>query len=120
VKLTTEMSEGWRMSLEERNGRPTRFTAADLMAEELPEARWVVPDVLPEGITFLAGKPKLGKSWMVVGIGLSVATGGVALSNAYRLILDCRVKRSSPQQSRRDNAKVRNMKGVSHVDRRPN
>jgi hypothetical protein len=67
------------MRPEERNGRPKTFTAAELMAEELPEAKWVVPDVLPEGVTFLAGKPKLGKSWMVLGIGLAVAMGGVAL-----------------------------------------
>lgn len=67
------------MRPEERNGRPKTFTAAELMAEELPEAKWVVPDILPEGVTFLAGKPKLGKSWMVLGMGLAVATGGVAL-----------------------------------------
>jgi hypothetical protein len=66
------------MRPEERNGRPKTFTAADLMAEELPEAKWVVPDILPEGVTFLAGKPKLGKSWMVLGISLAVAAGGVA------------------------------------------
>src|SRR5918997_2559398 len=55
------------------------FTAAELMAEELPPVRWVVPDILPEGVTFLAGRPKLGKSWMVLGLGVAVATGGVAL-----------------------------------------
>jgi AAA domain len=55
------------------------FTAAELMAEELPPIRWVVPGILPEGVTFLAGRPKLGKSWMVLGLGLAVATGGVAL-----------------------------------------
>jgi hypothetical protein len=120
VKPTTEMPEGWRMRPEERNRRPKTFTAAELMAEELPEARWIVPDVLPEGVTFLAGKPKVGKSWMVLGIGLAVATGVVALSNAYRLILDCRAMRPSPRQSRRDNAIVRNMKGVGHVNRRSN
>ena len=63
-----------------RNGRiPQTVTAADLMSEELPEVRWIVPDILPEGVTFLAGKPKLGKSWMVLGLSLAVATGGVAL-----------------------------------------
>jgi hypothetical protein len=49
------------------------------MAEEMPPVRWVVPDILPEGVTFLAGRPKLGKSWMVLGVSLAVATGGVAL-----------------------------------------
>src|SRR5918997_2154354 len=55
------------------------FTAAELMAGELPPVKWVVPDILPEGVTFLAGRPKLGKSWMVLGLGVAVATGGVAL-----------------------------------------
>jgi hypothetical protein len=41
--------------------------------------KWVVPDVLPEGVTFLAGKPKMGKSWMGLDLGIAIATGGVAL-----------------------------------------
>jgi hypothetical protein len=49
------------------------------MGEELPEVKWIVPNILPEGVTFLAGKPKLGKSWMVLGLSLAVAAGGVAL-----------------------------------------
>jgi AAA domain len=55
------------------------FTAGDLMDEELPPVKWVVPDILPEGVTFLAGKPKMGKSWMGLGLSIAVATGGVAL-----------------------------------------
>jgi hypothetical protein len=58
--------------------RPKTVTAATLMAEALPEVRWIVPSILPEGVTLLAGKPKLGKSWMVLGLSLAVATGGVA------------------------------------------
>jgi AAA domain len=47
------------------NGRiPETVTAADLMATELPPVRWVVPGMLPEGVPLLAGKPKLGKSWL--------------------------------------------------------
>ncbi|MDP8901553.1 MAG: AAA family ATPase [Actinomycetota bacterium] len=55
------------------------FTAADLMAPELPPIRWVVPGLLPEGVTLLAGKPKLGKSWLALGVAVAVANGGVAL-----------------------------------------
>ncbi len=55
------------------------FTAAELMSEELPDVRWAVPDILPEGVSLLAGKPKMGKSWMSYGLCLAVATGGVAL-----------------------------------------
>jgi AAA domain len=64
----------------ERNGRiPETVSAADLMAADLPPVRWVVPGVLPEGVTLLAGKPKLGKSWLALGICVAVASGGVAL-----------------------------------------
>jgi hypothetical protein len=65
------------------NGRrslsPRTFTATDLMAMELPPVRWVVPDILPEGVTLLAGKPKVKKSWMGYGLAVAVASGGVAL-----------------------------------------
>ncbi len=55
------------------------FTAADLMREELPPVRWAVPGILPEGLSLLAGKPKLGKSWLALGLAVAKASGGVAL-----------------------------------------
>ncbi|MBA7661005.1 DNA primase [subsurface metagenome] len=61
-----------------RKSLPTRFTAIELMSMELPEQRWAVPDILPEGCTILAGKPKMGKSIMCLNLGISVATGGLA------------------------------------------
>jgi hypothetical protein len=62
---------------------PTRFadifTAPELLALDLPEPRWAVEGVVPEGLTLLAGKPKLGKSWLALGLAVAVASGGVAL-----------------------------------------
>jgi hypothetical protein len=55
------------------------FTAAELANMELPEPTWAVPGIIPEGLSFLAGKPKLGKSWLALNLALAVATGGVAL-----------------------------------------
>jgi hypothetical protein len=55
------------------------FTGKDLMAEEMPPVRWAVPGILPEGVTLFGGKPKMGKSWMALGLCIAVATGGVAL-----------------------------------------
>src|SRR5262249_7794817 len=55
------------------------FTAAELAAMQLPEARYVVWEVIPEGLTVLAGKPKLGKSWLALNLALAVAQGGIAL-----------------------------------------
>jgi hypothetical protein len=60
-------------------GEARIFTAAEIVAEELPPVKWVVPDILPEGVTFLAGKPKMGKSWMGLDLSIATATGGVAL-----------------------------------------
>jgi hypothetical protein len=59
--------------------KPETVTAADLMAAELPPVRWGVRGVLPEGVTLLAGKPKLGKSWLALGLCVAVAAGGMAL-----------------------------------------
>src|SRR5262249_21023796 len=50
-----------------------------LLAEQLPEQRWAIEGLLPEGLTFFAGAPKLGKSWMALGLGIAVASGGHAL-----------------------------------------
>ncbi|GAA2778288.1 AAA family ATPase [Saccharopolyspora taberi] len=55
------------------------WTAEALMAAEFPEPRWAVPGILAEGVNVLAGPPKVGKSWMSLGLALAVASGGRAL-----------------------------------------
>ncbi len=55
------------------------FTATDLMAQTFPEPRWAVDGLVAEGLTLLVGSPKLGKSWMCLGLAVAVATGGRAL-----------------------------------------
>jgi len=57
---------------------PELTNAADLMAMKFPPIKWVVPGFIPEGLTFLCGAPKIGKSWMALGLGLEVASGGKA------------------------------------------
>jgi hypothetical protein len=58
---------------------PVGESAADLLNEKLPEQTWAVPKLLPDGVTILAGPPKAGKSWMVLDLGIAVASGGTAL-----------------------------------------
>jgi hypothetical protein len=55
------------------------FTASGPHEEELPPVRWAVPGILPEGLSLLAGKPKLGKSWLALGLAVAKASAGVAL-----------------------------------------
>ncbi|MCJ2120651.1 helicase RepA family protein [Methylobacterium sp. J-001] len=56
-------------------------TAAELMDEVLPPIRYIVPGIFAEGLTLFGGKPKLGKSWFLLGTAIAVAMGGVALGN---------------------------------------
>ena len=42
---------------------------------KLAEINWIVRDLLPEGLVILAGRPKIGKSWMALDIAISVARG---------------------------------------------
>lgn len=48
---------------------------SELMAEDLPPAEHVIPDWLQTGLVILAGKPKIGKSWMMLAAALAVANG---------------------------------------------
>jgi hypothetical protein len=57
----------------------TAWTADELMAADFPEPKWAVPGVISEGVNLLAGPPKVGKSWLSLGLGLSVAAGGKAM-----------------------------------------
>jgi hypothetical protein len=63
------------------NGANGSITATDLMALEFAPARFVVPGLVGEGLTLLAGPPKIGKSMLMLDIAVAVATGGEALGS---------------------------------------
>ena len=46
-----------------------------------PRPRWAVPGIVCEGVTLLAGPPKVGKSWMALALGLDIAAGRPALGS---------------------------------------
>ncbi len=56
--------------------RRTSYTAAELMALDIQPPVEVVPGLLYEGLNFLGGRPKLGKSWLALQVALAVGTGG--------------------------------------------
>ena len=58
---------------------PNTLTAAALVDTEFPPIRWVVHGLLPEGLTLLAGSPKVGKSWLCLDLCLSVTRGASVL-----------------------------------------
>jgi hypothetical protein len=55
------------------------FNGAWLDTQEFPPLEYAVPGIIPEGFGLLVSPPKAGKSWLVCGIGLACATGGLAL-----------------------------------------
>lgn len=56
-------------------------SAAELALREFPEPKWAVDGIIPEGLSILAGDPKIGKSWLALNVGIAVASGGVALGS---------------------------------------
>jgi hypothetical protein len=71
----------------QRRGNPTPPPVrrgkklADLLAKVFPTPRVIVDKLLLEGLTLLAGKPKLGKSRLMLDIAIAVACGGKALGH---------------------------------------
>ncbi len=65
--------------LQHTNEEPLTQNINDLLVASMPELKWAVPGILPAGLTLLAGKPKMGKSWLALGLALAIASGGVAL-----------------------------------------
>jgi len=59
--------------------RRTRWTDDVLLREKFPPPKWAVPGLLCEGLNLLAGAPKLGKSWLSLGIAAAIANGDPAL-----------------------------------------
>ncbi|MEL7207230.1 MAG: AAA family ATPase [Actinomycetota bacterium] len=51
------------------------------MAARFPDPTWAVEGIIAEGLTLLVGAPKVGKSWLGLGVSVSVAAGGGALGS---------------------------------------
>ena len=51
------------------------ITAAEIDATEYPPIECVVEDLIPEGCSLICGRPKAGKSWILLELCLAVAKG---------------------------------------------
>jgi hypothetical protein len=58
-----------------RERRKTDWTVDELYDTALPAPKWIVPDLLPAGLASLAGRPKVGKSWLALQLAAAVARG---------------------------------------------
>src|ERR1700690_2738347 len=73
VRLTAEE----QVARERASSAPSlvTFTAPELEAMDLPAPRFACADLIVEGLSFLAGAPKLGKSWLALQLAIAVALG---------------------------------------------
>lgn len=58
-----------------------RTPSTDLMTTAFPPIKWIVPGYLPEGLSVLAGRQKLGKTWLAIDWAIAVAMGGIAMAS---------------------------------------
>lgn len=58
---------------------PVPQTMTELLAKDLPEPVTLIDRLLHEGMLLFGGKSKRGKSWLMVDLALSVATGRCAM-----------------------------------------
>jgi hypothetical protein len=56
-------------------------SATELQAMRFDPVRYVLPGLIPDGLTILAAKPKSGKSWLMLDISIAVASGRYILGS---------------------------------------
>lgn len=90
MSIINEMTEQEKQSLAELSDKPKAkkphaglkgYTAQELVNLQLPPVKYIIPEILPEGLTIIAGRPKIGKSWLMMGLSVAVATGGYFLGS---------------------------------------
>jgi hypothetical protein len=59
------------------------FDGAELMQAEFAPVKYAVPGVIVEGLTLFAGKPKIGKSWLLLHAANAIATNGFTLGDLH-------------------------------------
>lgn len=59
----------------------TGISAAELSRKPPEKVRWVIPEILCEGFGYLAAKPGMGKTWMLLQWAKAVATGGKVMGS---------------------------------------
>ena len=63
------------------------INASELLKMKFSPINWIVPGLIGEGLTILAGAPKIGKSWFVLGLAINTSLG--------KQFLDIQTKKST-------------------------
>src|SRR5262245_3745925 len=105
-------AKGWRTRV---------FDAAGLRNKTFAEVKYVIPNLIPEGVSSLAGRPKIGKSWMALDLALTTALNApsLCLGNLEPLhgdVLYCALE-DNPRRLQRRIARVLSSRDVPWPER---
>jgi RecA-family ATPase len=82
VEITPRFSSGASDgSARATSWRDHIYTAAALQHMTFPPVSYCVPGLIPEGLTIIAGKPKIGKSWLALDVCIAVAAERLCLGD---------------------------------------
>ena len=98
------------------------LSAKALVQKDFPKTKWVVDNLIPEGLTILAGAPKIGKSFFCLNLALAVSQAWIflsgykvsnpksvlyfALDNDPQRLIQSRLKMIQPDVSLPDNVQL--------------
>lgn len=60
--------------------RKTRWNISELLNTDFPDPTGPIPGIIPIGLTLLGGRPKRGKSWLMLQCAYSLSVGGKFLN----------------------------------------
>lgn len=54
----------------------TEWNVDEILKYSFPDPNWIVPGLIPEGLSILGGRPKTGKSWLILQAMSVISRGG--------------------------------------------
>ena len=99
---------------------PTPVIMSELMAKRFSPPAWLIPGIIPKGLTILGGKPKVGKSFFALQMSLAIAAGSHAFGSKEHQcepgkILYCAIEDFLPRLQMRIKGLI-NMGAAWHTD----
>ncbi len=100
--------------------KPTakHWSVSELMDAEFPDPVYLVPGLLPTGLCVLAGRPKLGKSWLALQLAIAIGSNGNFLGqqtvrgNVLYYALEDNPRRIQERLKKQNTAKLHNVSFV--------